>query len=215
VLVHILETSFRLLHPFMPFITEELWQNLKSRLPAGTLIADSIMIAAYPQSDPKEIDAEAERVMDAIIEIIRAIRNARAEYKVDMGKWIESRIYAGKLEQSISAYTQTIETLARSRPVTFLTEHPEGQDKNTLVLVLKEAEVYIPMSAMVDMAAEKKRLQGEMEQAAGEASRLEARLQNTEFTSKAPPAVVEKERQKLVGIKDRLARLQEQVTRLG
>ena len=81
VLVHVLETSLRLLHPYMPFVTEELWQNLKKHL--GWPEAESIMVAAYPEADKTAIDPAAEDEMEAIIEIIRSIRNVRAQYKVE------------------------------------------------------------------------------------------------------------------------------------
>ena len=176
VLVNVLETSLRLLHPFMPFVTEELWQNLKKD---GA--ADSIMVSAFPEADVNAYDAEAERVMSSLIEIIRNIRNTRAQYKVEMNKWIESRIYAGELTSAVSSYVDTIKGLAHTQPVIFLDTKPEQKDENTLVLVLKEVEVYIPMSSMVDMAAEKLRLEKEAAQAQGETDRLEAGSQTVIF----------------------------------
>ena len=93
VLVQMLETSLRLLHPFMPFITEELWQSLVSRLPQDATRPDSLIIAPYPVS-AGFIDDEAEREMSLVIEIVRSIRNARAESKIDPAKRIEAHVHA-------------------------------------------------------------------------------------------------------------------------
>ncbi|MFC2005247.1 valine--tRNA ligase [Chloroflexota bacterium] len=212
VLVHVLETSLRLLHPYMPFVTEELWQNLKRRLPSDWQAGESVMVAPYPEADAKTIDLEAERVMESIIEIIRSIRNARAQYNVESARWIEAQIYGGKLTSAITPYSQAIETLARARPVTILDTRDEGPaGENTLVLVLKETEVVIPMESMVDMEAEKERLKKEIEQSEAEVARLESRLKNKDFLAKAPASVIEKERQKCYDLTDKLGRLRLQI----
>jgi valyl-tRNA synthetase len=212
ILVSVLETSLRLLHPFMPFVTEELWQNLKSRLPSDWQATESIMVATYPKAEDTAIDSEAERVMESVTEIIRSIRNARAEYKVGSTKWIEAQIYAGKLTSAITPYTEAIQTLAQVRPVTFLDSRQEGRlSENTLVLVLKESEVVIPMESMVNLEAEKKRLLKEIEQSQAEAARLEVLLKDKAFLTRAPAAVVDKERQKLHTLTDKLERLKQKI----
>jgi len=214
VLVRVLETSLRMLHPFMPFVTEELWQNLKRRLPSDWQKLESIMLAAYPEAEEKAIDPEAERLMESIIEIIHAIRNARAEHKVESRRWIEAQVYAGELTPAITAYSPAIETLARARPITFLGSREEAPpSKNVLALVLKSSEVVIPMESMVDLQAERKRLQQEIEQSQAQIVSLEARLKDKAFLSKAPASVVNKEREKLAVRKDKLERLKQQLTR--
>jgi len=212
VLVNVLETSLRLLHPYMPFVTEELWQNLKSYLPPDWQATESIMAAAYPDADKEAIDPQAERVMESIIEIIHSVRNARAQYKVESTKWIEAQIYAGNLTPAIIPYSQAIQTLARVRPITFLEGRREGTPgENTLALVLKESEVLIPMESMINLEAEKNRLKTEIESSQAEIARLEARLKDIAFLTKAPEAVIDKERQKLATHKDKLARLKQQL----
>jgi valyl-tRNA synthetase len=213
VLVHVLETSLRLLHLYMPFVTEELWQNLKKRLPSDWQKTDSIMLAAYPEVDEKAIDLQAERVTQSMIEIIHSIRNARAQYKVDSARWIEAQVYAGELTPAITPYSQAIQTLARARPITFLDSRQAPANENAVVLVLKDAEVIIPMASMVDLEAERKRLQREIEQSQAEVAALEARLKDKAFLSKAPAAVVDKERDKLAQRKDKLERLRQQLIR--
>jgi len=212
VLVCILETSLRLLHPYMPFVTEELWQNIKRRLPSEWQASESIMVAPYPEADTKAIDPEAERVMETIIEIIRSIRNARAQYNVESSRWIEVQIYGGKLTPAITPYSQAIATQARARPVTILDAREESPpSEDTLVLVLKETEVVIPMESMVDIEAERKRLEREIEQSQAEVVRLEARLKNENFLAKAPAAVIEKERQRCYGLIERIEKLRQQI----
>jgi len=212
VLAYVLETSLRLLHPYMPFVTEELWQHLKRCLPSEWAATESIMVAAYPEADRTAIDLPAERVMESVIEIIRSIRNARAQYQVESRRWVEAQIYSNQLTSAIIPYSQTIQTLSRAKPVTFPGSRQEAPPlKNALVMVLKESEVIIPMESMIDLEAERKRLQDEMEQIKTEVARLEARLNNEDFLTKAPAAVIDKERQKLYFLTDKLERLKQQI----
>ena len=215
VLVYVLETSLRLLHPYMPFVTEELWQNLRRHLPSNWQATESIMVATYPEADATAIDPPAERTMESIIEIIRSIRNARAQYKVESARWIEAQIYADKLTSAILPYSEAIQALARAKPVTFLTNREEGlPGENALRLVLKETEVVIPMESMFDLEAERKRLQKAIAQSQAEIARLETRLNDKAFLSKAPAAVIDKERQKLYTLTDKLERLKQQTLKL-
>jgi valyl-tRNA synthetase len=213
VLVSVLEEALRLLHPFMPFLTEELWQNLKRRAP--WLTGDSIMTAAYPQAGETLVDPAAEGEIGAVIEIVRAVRNVRADFKVESGRWIEARIHTDATRQgAVSRYAEAVKTLARANPVTFHTGEPgEKVGDNTLVLPLAAATVVIPMASMVDLEAEKKKTEKELTQTRGEVDRLENRLRDEAFLTKAPPPVIEKERQKLYTLKDKLEKLQQQSTR--
>lgn len=124
-------------------------------------------------------------------------------------KWIEAQVYAGELKPTLTAYTEVIQTLARARPVTFLDSREAMKRDNVVALVLKEAEVVIPMASMVDLETERKRRQQEIEETRNEVARLEARLKDKAFLSKAPAAVVEKERQRLATSKDKLKRLKQ------
>jgi len=216
VLVHVLEASLRLLHPYMPFVTEELWQSLKAYLPSGWQTTESIMLAAYPKTDEKAIDPQAERVMESIIEIIHSIRNVRAQYKVESARWIEAQVYGGELTPAITPYSQTIQTLARARPITFLESREEAPPGGNIVaLVLKESEVIIPMESMVDLEAERKRLQTEIEKSQAETAAIEARLKDKAFLSRAPAAVVARERDKLAIRRDKLERLKQRLDKLS
>ena len=216
VLAFVLETTLRLLHPFMPFITEELWQGLKQRLPEGSVGSDSIIIAPFPVDDKKATDPDAEQVMDSVIEIVRSIRNARAEHKVAAGKWIEVRVYADKFQADIAAKAEAIETLAKARPLAVLDRSQRrAKEEKALVLVLKEAEVVLPWESMVDLAAERQRLEGEINAVEREIDRLEQRLKDKPFVARAPAAVVDKERSKLQTFKDKLLRLKQELGQIG
>jgi len=203
------------LHPFMPFVTEEVWQALKNACPSGIQNVESIMISAYPESNGGMIDPESERVIDTVIDIIRSIRNTRAEHNVESGIWVEAQIYAGDLTSVVATYAQAIESLARAKPLTFLNMQRESKPgENVLVSVLKEAQVVIPMESMVDIAAERVRLQKEIDENQSEVTRLENRLQDNQFLTRAPVAVVEKEKSKLSTINDKLLRLKQELARL-
>ncbi|MFC1845931.1 valine--tRNA ligase [Chloroflexota bacterium] len=216
ILATVLETSLRLLHPFMPFITEEIWQNLKQRLPDGILQSSSIMISSYPTADKKAIDPDAERSMNSIIEIIRSIRNARAEYKVNAAKLIEAQIYAKELTSTIDAHSIVIETLAKTRPITVLDRNQRLTNKEkAFVIVLEESEVVLPWADMIDLAAEKQRLEKEINNIKSEITRLDERLKDSAFTSKAPAAVVEKETNRLHTYLDKLSRLEQELSQFN
>ncbi|HEX9976016.1 MAG TPA: valine--tRNA ligase, partial [Dehalococcoidales bacterium] len=221
VLVRVLETSLRLLHPYMPFVTEELWQNLKKCLPQGWQKTESIMVSAYPEADKKAIDPQAERVMEAIIDIIHSIRNARAEHKVESGRWVEAQVFAGELKSAISAYSEAIEALARAKPVTFhdiqqaVSQGIPSKGSDLLLVLSNAVIVRIPMGSLFDLGAERQRLQKEMEQSQAEIAATEARLKDEAFLGKAPAAVVDREREKLATRRDKLERLRQSLDKLS
>jgi valyl-tRNA synthetase len=215
-LANTLEKSLRLLHPFMPFVTEELWQSLKQRLPDKDQMPASVMIAPYPPADDKAFAPQAERVMDSVIEIIRSIRNVRAQYKVRLTRWIEARVYADELLSGLITQANMIETLAKVRPLTILSRQKREPTKDkALALVLKEAEVVLPLAGMVDRLAEEQRLVKESEEIKGRIAQLEARLRDNAFLSKAPSQVIEREKQKLAMLEDKLKRLHQELSQLS
>jgi valyl-tRNA synthetase len=212
VLAHVLEASLRLLHPYMPFLTEELWQNLKQH--SGLSGPDSIMIAVYPMAEESAFDPAAEAEIDAVIEIVRSVRNVRAQYKVDVNRWIEAIVYADAARAAgIAGHATAAEVLARARPLTVVSGEPQQADDTTLVLPLTAATVVIPMASMFDAAAEKKKLEKELAGVQAEVARLEARLRDEAFLTRAPEAVVAKERQKLYTLTEKLEKLKQQNTR--
>jgi valyl-tRNA synthetase len=215
-LVNALEKSLRLLHPVMPFVTEELWQSLKRRLPDRDRMPGSIVIAPYPFADDSAFAPEAERVMDSVIEIVRSIRNIRAQYKVKPNKAIEVRVYTDDLLHGLITQANIIETLAKVSPFTILgRQEREATEDKALVLVLKEAEVVVPLTGMVDRRAEEQRLVRESEEIKARIAQLEFRLRNNAFLSKAPSHVVDREKQKLATLEDKLRRLHRELSQLS
>ena len=215
VLVHVLETALRLLHPFMPFITEEIWQRLREHQPEGK--PDSIMIAPYPPADIGAFDSEAEQEMESVFEIVRSIRNARVESNVDPGRFIEAVIAAGRGGPTLEKHAPAIKALARVGKLTIT----DSADKVGLrrdkakTLVLKGVEVFLPLEGMIDLDAERDRIQKDFEATQAEIARIQGLLSDDSFLGKAPPAIVEKERAKLKERQDKLGRLREQLERLG
>lgn len=212
VLAQTLETSLRLAHPFMPFITEEIWQTLISHLQPDESRADSIMIASYPTSRGW-IDGQAEAEMELIIDVVRGIRNARAESRVESARWIEAQIHA-RDRSMIEAHRRAIEALARVRPLAILDERRESEaHEGAMVLVLKDVEVVLPM--MTDVGAEKQRLLREKEALEARIADLKIRLSRDAFLSRAPSSVVEKERGRLLESEDKLRKISDRLVQLS
>ena len=215
VLTHVLDSLMRLLHPFMPFVTEEIWQNLVKRLPPDQDRAEALMISAYPQADPRRYDDEAEAEMHLVTGIIKAIRNARAELQVEQGKHVEAHIDAGESSDAVRRHVEAIETLARAKPIqVYGVGETAPAPERARIAVLGSARVILPMAGLVDLEAERQRLEKEGQELAGLIENIEKRLANPGFTGKAPAAVVERERGRLAeyqarsaGIEARLAEL--------
>ena len=215
VLVHVLETSLRLLHPFMPFITEEIWQRIRGHQPEGK--PDSIMIAPYPTADTSTFDTDVEQEMESVIEIVRSIRNARVENKVAPAKFIEAIIAASEAKSTLESLAPAITVLARVRPLTIL-DSKEGKgmrQDQAITLVLKGIEVILPLEGMIDFNAEKSRLLKEIEANQADIERIERLLRDGAFLNKAPDSIVEKERQKLNDRRDKLGKLEERLASMG
>ena len=212
VLAGVLEQSLRLLHPFMPFVTEELWQSLQAAM-GQTGLAESVMVAPYPALDESAYDVEAEAVLDSLIELVRAVRNTRAEYEVAPDRLIEIQIFAGAMTSAFLPYVTAIESLAKAK-VTVLLDNRGETPPRSLALVLKGTEVVIPMASLFDLAAETARLEKEMSEAKREQARLEVHLNDVTFLDRAPEAVVAKERERLSAVLAKQVRLEEHLTRL-
>ena len=219
-----LERSLRLLHPFMPFVTEELWHMLLQTRPGNLAlraelaasnrsVPASLMIAPYPIADDRTFAPEAEQVMDSLIEIVRSIRNVRAEHRVVPGKWIEARVYTDELLSGLAAQACMIETLAKVRPLRILSrqDRKPSEDK-ALVLVLGGAEVVLPLAGMADRRADEQRLLRESDEISARIAHVDARLRDDAFLRKAPIQIIEKERQKLAILEDKLRRLRQELS---
>jgi valyl-tRNA synthetase len=189
VLVYVLERTLRLLHPFMPFVTEETWQHLPHE-------GEALIIAPWPRPDPLDEDAEAE--MGPIMEMVRAIRNARSEYEVEPSREIEAIIVAADRADLVLAHADILTRLARVDAKKLRIEK-QLADKpgRTLALMVGGYELFLPLAGLVDIDRERARRAEELRKLEQELARSQQLLANPSFLSKAPPDVVSKERAKL------------------
>ena len=215
VLVHVLDAALRLLHPYMPFVTEEIWQALRPHL-AGER-AEALIVASFPIAQPEWLDEAAEQQAEAVIEAIRAVRNIRAEHRVEPARFVETYVIAPSREGrgSIEASRALIVALARARPLRVVSRADEAPREGVVTAVLRDAQVVLPMVGLFDVEAERGRLNRQIAQAELQVERLRARLANEEFTAKAPATVVQKEREKLETAEGRLEGLRRRLRELG
>ena len=199
VLRTVLERTMRLLHPFMPFLTEEIWQKLPHE-------GRSIMRAPWPEVDEKEIDAEAEAAMTAIMEVIKVTRNLRAELGTPPGKKsaLILRVRDAALADTFAVHVDYFHALASASEVTFLAADAPDPE-NVVTGALAGAAVYLPLAGLIDVEKETARLTKERDNLEKEIGRLTGKLSNAGFTSKAPAAVVAAEREKLAGYEEKVA----------
>jgi len=200
----------------MPFVTEAAWQVLKAQAKGEQKQPwSSIMVAEYPRAAEKALDAQAETDFGLLQALVTGIRNIRNEYKVAPGRWIAATIVAGPQTQLLAQQTRLLCRLARLEAANLtLAETVATKPLQVATLVVGTVEVFLPLADLVDLAAEQVRLQQELAAAQADVARREARLSNAEFITKAPGAVVQKERDQLVKAQATLARLQERLASL-
>jgi len=218
-LVRVLDASLRLLHPFTPFVTEELWGHLKQALQDRPTLytpaegwAAALMVARFPEPWPVE-GWEAQKVADfsAVQDVVRAIRNLRAEKKVVPGKRIPAILAAGDRLPVFQSQRATLAALAFLDPAAFtLAETLPDKPHGSVGLVVSGVEIYLPLAGLVDAESERTRLQKELDEVKGQIERLE-KLLISDFARRAPAPVVNKERQKLASFQETAAKLQEQI----
>ncbi len=206
VLSEVLSGTMTLLHPFMPFITEEIWQHLPHQ-------GDSIMISSWPQAQDDLLDKEAEEQMELIMEIIKVVRNIRAEMNVPPGKKSQLILVNSSEEKELilKKYSGYLEKMAGCDQITVerdLSEEP-AQAASSMV---KGILIYMPLSGLIDIELEISRLEKEIKNLTEEVARVEKKLGNEGFLAKAPVDVVEKERAKQAEYIEKKAAL---VERLG
>ena len=211
ILVHVLDQALRLLHPFMPFVTEEIWQHLK-RAVGDKRWPEALIVASWPQAGPTDAAADAD--MEWVMEAIRAVRNARAEYNVKPETRLAAIIISDDKSALFESHRAALAQLARlDGDGLHIAGSIEAIPDRALSLVMPAATVYLPFAQMVDLEAERSRLKKELADAETQIARS-AKLLASEFGSKAPAVVVQKERDKLAVLKDKRAKLEEQIKAL-
>ena len=199
VILYVLTGTLKMLHPYMPFVTEELYQAL----PHDT---ESIMISKYPEPCAGLSFPEDEAHMAAVIEAIRAIRNRRAEMNVAPSKKATVHIVTENRDAFNELTSVFFKKLASASDVSVCDSY---SDEGSVSIITPAARIYIPLGELVDMEAEKKRLEKEAEKVRSETERIEKKLSNEGFVKKAPAAVIEGERKKLASYKEKLAGIED------
>jgi valyl-tRNA synthetase len=205
-LLRVLESSLRLAHPLIPFITEELWQKVA---PLAGKKGDTIMLAPYPESQPEKIDEAAERDMAVLKEWTNATRNLRAESKLPPGERLPLYATAQPPVSDVPATLAALKALARLEDVK---QVPVLPDSPAPVAMVGEARLMLYKE--VDPAVEAQRISKEIARVSAEIPKCKAKLANRAFVERAPAQVVAQERERLAGFDELLAKLQEQLAKL-
>jgi valyl-tRNA synthetase len=209
-LLRVLEQSLRALHPFMPFITEEIWQRLREPL---ALSGDTIMLQAWPEAAPA--DAEAEDNIRWIKEVLQGIRRIRSELNLSPALTLSVQLQGGdQLDRDrFARFEEWLAGLGKASDFTWVAD---DTDRSTCAVALVgDLHILIPLHGLVDVQAESTRLQKQLDKDRAELKKSEAKLNNSRFVDKAPEEVVVQERERLAGHKDRVRKLEEQLEQLA
>ncbi|HMR64955.1 MAG TPA: valine--tRNA ligase [Anaerolineae bacterium] len=211
-LSHVLDRVLRMLHPYIPFVTEAAWQHLPD-VQAG----EALIVAEWPKESPLLHDPGAEAEMAILIEVIRTVRNIRSEYNVEPGKQIKAVIVAGAHHALLSRHVDILTTLARL-DVDSLVLKPviKAKPEQAVGQVISGGiEVYLPLAGLIDLQAELERVRKDLAFLENGIKASQSKLNNKSFVQKAPPAVVTKERERLADLETQLAKVQERLKELG
>ena len=200
VLVYVLDQVLRLLHPFMPFITEEIWQSLPHE-------GAALIVAQWPQYREELAFRTEESHMESVMNAIRAIRNRRAEMNVPPSKKAALYVLTSKRDAFLEG-EGFIQRLAYADQVVMLDQEPENLD-GMVTCTTVDAKLYIPMGQLVDVAKELERIGKELEKARKNLASLEGKLSNEKFVSRAPESVVNAEREKAQKARDLIVSLEQ------
>jgi valyl-tRNA synthetase len=211
-LIRVLETTLRLAHPLIPFITEEIWQRIKDL--AGTS-GDTIMLAPYPVADESKVDQQAISDIEWLKAVIIGVRNIRGEMNISPAKNIPLYLQHGNAEDQrrLEESRQSLLKLASLESVTWL--NPGDEAPVSATALASQLELLVPMAGLIDKEAELARLNREVVKLEKDVERTESKLGNAGFVDKAPAEVVKKERTRLSEVRVTLGKLQEQVERIA
>jgi len=189
ILAYVLDQTMRLLHPFMPFITEEIWQNLPHK-------GESITVAEWPKARPELTFTEASNEMKLLVEVIRAVRNIRAEVNTPMKKAINIQIKAnnGTIKEQLERNKEYL--IRFLNPSELIIETELKAPEKAMTAVVSGAELFLPIEGLINIEEEIKRLEKELEKWNKEVERVQKKLSNEGFIKKAPQHVVEEEKAK-------------------
>lgn len=202
ILLDVMQNSMRLLHPIMPFITEEIWQNIKKVFPQTE---DALIIAAFPSCDEKMIDPEIADDMSFMQEAITAVRNLRKELNLNPGIPISLVIRVAEERQKdlIERYTTYFKRLAKVDNIEVGLQLPKP--KASIAAVVRNLEIFLPLKGIIDLEAEKARLSKQIEKLEKEVQVIKKKLDNPHFLANAKPEIVENERKRYEEVNTKLS----------
>ncbi len=197
----VLEGTLRLLHPYMPFLTEEIWQLLPHK-------GESIMVSPWPETDKDAIDPISEEKMELITDVIRAIRSLRADVNIPLDKKVNVFLTTAEdnLEGTLSYYSSYIKLLGKVEELVIDSSFVDV--KQVATAVTKGIQIFIPLAGLIDIEEEMRRLEKEIKATENSLARSADKLENEQFLTKAPAQVVEAEREKQRDLKEKLNKLE-------
>ena len=210
-LVEVLEACLRLLHPLMPFITEEIWQQVS---PLAGKSGETIMLQPYPQPDSQQLDPAAVADIEWLKRVIIAVRTIRAEMNIPQGRDIPIILKGGNADDKkrIGQNSQYLKKLTKLADVNWLSDGEEAPAAATALA--GELEILVPMAGLIDKDAELARLEKEIGKLEQDLSKIAAKLDNANFVDRAPAEVVANERTKMQAQQQALEKLREQLDRI-
>jgi valyl-tRNA synthetase len=215
VLVDVLRRSLALLHPLMPFVTEAIWEHLRPLLADAS--TEMLISTNWPQTDDNVRDPVAEKTMNLIMEVIRSIRNVRAEKDVRADRWIQSTLVVADrdLRPSFELLQDAIGQLARARPVRVVSTAEPSDREAAISVVLAGAEILLPMAGLFDRANERSRLEKQLVDSEAELLRLENQLSNDAFRTRAPANVIAGIEEKYAATRERVEGIKRSLAEIG
>ncbi|MDQ0878029.1 valyl-tRNA synthetase [Paenibacillus sp. V4I3] len=196
VLAYVLDQTQRLIHPFMPFISEEIWQHLPH-------VGETITLASWPVENQAFESPDAVREMELLMDVIRSVRNIRAEVNVPMSKKVELLVKPASSD-TLSILSNNEEYLKRFCNTSLLQIDAEmAAPEKAMTAIITGAELFLPLAGLIDIAQELTRLDKELQSLHGEVERIEKKLGNEGFVAKAPAKVIEEEKAKLADYADK------------
>ena len=209
VLCYVLIHMLKLLHPFMPFITEEIWQALPRQTGCDQGV-DFLMLSSWPQANPALDFPEEEKAMELIMDAIRAVRTRRSEMNVPPSKKAHLTVATG--ESAVFALgVPFLKKLAYASAVAIVSADQAPAAAGMVAVVTHAAQLFIPLGELVDLEKEKARVEKELKKNSAELEKLNAKLNNPGFVNKAPEHVVAAERERAVKLTELVAKLEEQL----
>jgi len=207
VLAYVLDQTMRMLHPFMPFITEEIWQKLPHE-------GDSITVAKWPEAKPELNDEQAVKEMNLLVSIIKSVRNIRAEVDTPMSKSIKLLIETEneEIKKELETNKEYLERFCN--PEELIIETDIQAPEKAMTAVVTGAELYLPLEGLIDFDKEINRLEKELEKWNKEVDRVQKKLANEGFVSKAPQKIVDEEKQKEKDYLDKQAKVKARLEEL-